>query len=93
MGNFVKFGGGTTIHHNRSMLEEFLSIFITSRLIKGASLMFLEVDQDPPLRIIDDVVWDVMLWPSKLTRWNYCHGWGLCVNYYYYYFSINFVTF
>jgi hypothetical protein len=68
MGNFVKFGGGTIVHHNRSMLEECLSICITSRLIKGANLMFLEVDQDSPLCIIDDAVWHVMLWPSKLTR-------------------------
>jgi len=44
IGNFMKFGGGTIVHHNCSMLEEFLFVCITSCLIKGASLMFLEVD-------------------------------------------------
>jgi len=69
IGNFMKFGGGTIVHHNCSMLEEFLFVCITSRLIKGASLMFLEVDQDPPLYTIDDAVRYVMFWPWKLTKW------------------------
>jgi hypothetical protein len=61
------------------MPKEFLFVCITSHLIKGASLMFLEVDQDPPLRTIDNAIQYVMLWPWKLTKRYLCHGWGLCV--------------
>jgi hypothetical protein len=50
------------------MLEEFLSICITLRLIKGASLMLVELDQDPPLCTIDYAIGYVVLWPWKLTK-------------------------
>jgi hypothetical protein len=48
IGNFAKFGGGIAIHHNRNMLEKFLSVCITLRLIKGVGLMFPKLDQNPP---------------------------------------------
>jgi hypothetical protein len=39
--NFVKFGGGDAMHHNRTMLEECIFVVITSCILVGAHLPYL----------------------------------------------------
>jgi hypothetical protein len=67
IGNFVKFRGGDAMHFNHAMLEECISISITSCFLVGAHLPYLEPGHDPPLYIIDRVVGYIILWPWKLT--------------------------
>jgi hypothetical protein len=61
----VKFGGGTTQHHNCSMLEDCLSVGITSCLIRGAHLPILHVKHVPPLYIVVDAIGYFVFWPWK----------------------------
>jgi len=61
--NFVKFGGGITLHHNSNMLKEFIYISITSCLLVGVNLPILEVGHDPPLCIINKAIVYITLQP------------------------------
>jgi hypothetical protein len=65
--NFVKFGGGDVMHHNRAMLEECSFVSITSCLLVGVHFPYLELGHDPPLCIIDKTIGYIVLWPWKLT--------------------------
>jgi hypothetical protein len=64
--NFVKFGGGIVVHHNKPMPSDCVSIAITSSFQAFASLPFPQFDHDPPLLIIKDAMGNVILWPWKL---------------------------
>jgi hypothetical protein len=66
LGNFVKCGGRTTIHHNKPMPSDYVSIAITSSLQAFDSLPFPQFDHDPPLLTIKDAMGYVVLWPWKL---------------------------
>ncbi len=52
----MRLGGGTTQHHNLSMLEHCLSVGITSCLISGAHLLIPYLEHDPPFRIVEDAI-------------------------------------
>jgi len=56
IGNFVKFGSGDAMHHNCTVLEECISVVITSCVLVGAHLPYLEHDHDPPFHTIDNAV-------------------------------------
>jgi hypothetical protein len=67
LGNFVKFGGGTTFHHNRPMLVDTQSIVVSSNLVDIAPLPFQDIDgQDIPSQTIKDAIGYIILWPWKL---------------------------
>jgi hypothetical protein len=67
IGNFVKFGGGNVMHHNCTMLEEYIYVAITFCVLAGVHLPYLEHDHGPPFHTIDSVVGYIILWPWKLT--------------------------
>jgi len=56
IGNFVKFGSGDAMLHNHTMFEECIFFVITSCVLVGAHLSYLEHDHDPPFRTIDNEV-------------------------------------
>jgi hypothetical protein len=58
VGNFVMFWGAMTMHHNQMLHAKrfFLSIGITSYLVKEIHLPCLEVSHYPPFHIINEVV-------------------------------------
>lgn len=47
IGNFVKFGGGATMHLNCAMLGECISIATSSCLLVGAHMPYLKLDHNP----------------------------------------------
>jgi hypothetical protein len=65
--NFVKFGGGDVMHHNCTMPEKCIYVAITSCVLAGVHLPYLEHDHDLPFHIVDSVVGYIILWPWKLT--------------------------
>jgi hypothetical protein len=66
IGHFVKFGGGDVVHHNHTMHEECISIAITSCVLVGVHLPYLEHDHDHPFCTIDNTIGYIILWPWKL---------------------------
>jgi len=68
LGSFVKFGGGTVLHHNKPMLVDTLFVTMSSNLVDIVSLPFPNFDgEDIPLQIIGDVIGYIILWPWKLA--------------------------
>ncbi len=67
--NFVKFGGGDAIHHNQTMLEDYLFITLLWFFFGVAQLPCLERDIDLPLITIANVVGYVILWSWELITW------------------------
>jgi len=65
--NFVKFGGGDVMHHNWAMPKECVYVSITSYLLVGVHLPYLEPSHDPPLCTVDRAVGYIILWPWKLN--------------------------
>jgi hypothetical protein len=68
LGNFVKFGGGTTLQHNRPMLVDTLSIVVSLNLVDIAFLPFQDLiinGQDIPSQTIGDAIGYIILWPWK----------------------------
>jgi len=65
--NFVKFGGGDAMHHNRAMPKECIYVSITSCLLAGVHLPYPELGHNPPLCIVDKIIGYIILWPWKLT--------------------------
>jgi hypothetical protein len=63
IGHFVKFGGGDVVHHNRTMHEECISIAITSYVLVGVHLLYLEHDHDLPLCTLDNTIGYIILSP------------------------------
>lgn len=59
--NFVKFGGGDAMHHNRTMLEECIYVVITSCILVGAHLPYLEHDHDLPFRMVNIAIGYIIL--------------------------------
>jgi hypothetical protein len=64
---YGNFGGDVVVHPNRSMATNCLFILVISCIMLRSSLPFLDIDHDPPLIIIQDVVAYIILWPWKLT--------------------------
>jgi hypothetical protein len=65
----VKFGGGDAIHHNQTMLEDYLFITLLWFFFGVAQLPCLERDIDLPLITIANVVGYVILWSWELITW------------------------
>jgi hypothetical protein len=65
--NFVKFGGGDAMHHNRAMPKECIYVSITSCLLVGAHLPYPKLGHDLPLCIVDRTFGYIILWPWKFT--------------------------
>jgi hypothetical protein len=55
-GNFVKFRGGATLHHNKAMPTNTLYVVVTSSLMATTFLPFLDLDHETPLHIIGDAI-------------------------------------
>lgn len=66
-GNFVSFGGGIILHHNKPMLTNTLLVIVSLSLMANASLSFPNVDDGNPLNIIGDAIRCIILWPWKLA--------------------------
>jgi len=62
----VKFGGGNAIHHNQTMLKDYLFITLLWFFFGVAQLPCLERDIDLPLITIANVVGYVILWSWEL---------------------------
>jgi len=60
-GNFVKFGGGFALHHNKAMSANTLYVVMSS------SLPFLNLDHETPLHTIGNAIGYVIFWPWNLT--------------------------
>ncbi len=56
IGNFIKYGGGTTLTHNKTMPPNSVSIAITTCLQAAIALPYPLLDHDLPIRIIKEAL-------------------------------------
>ncbi len=63
IGNFIKYGGGATLTHNKTMPLDCISITIATCLQAVIALPYPLLDHDPPIRIIKEAIGFIVLWP------------------------------